>query len=93
MQHAIVVFRIKWVWIWLRLSGARVPSRGAFFGRIDYPSFKKKKKKNFVDADIVAVCGITPCITSRCLEASFQFTHDHDDSQWLSHGACIVGRS
>ena len=45
MQHAIVVFRIKWVWIWLRLSGARVPSRGAFFGRIEDPSFQKKKKK------------------------------------------------
>ena len=44
MQHAIVVFRIKWVWIWLRLSGTRVPSRGAFFGRIDYPRFQKKKK-------------------------------------------------
>ena len=43
MQHAIVVFRIKWVWIWLRLSGARVPSRGAFFGRIEDPSFQKKK--------------------------------------------------
>ena len=49
MQHAIVVFRIKWVWIWLRLSGTRVPSRGAFFGRIEDPSFQKKKKK---------VCGV-----------------------------------
>ena len=45
MQHAIVVFRIKWVWIWLRLSGARVPSGGAFFGRIEYLRFQKKKKK------------------------------------------------
>jgi len=43
MQHAIVVFRIKWVWIWLRLSGTRVPSRGAFFGRKDYPRSQKKK--------------------------------------------------
>jgi len=43
MQHAIVVFRIKWVWIWLRLSDTRVSSRGAFFGRIDDPRFKKKK--------------------------------------------------
>ena len=43
MQHAIVIFRIKWVWIWLRLSGTRVPSGGAFFGRIDYPRFQKKK--------------------------------------------------
>ena len=33
------------------------------------------------------------CVTPRCLEASFQFTHDHDDLQWLSHGACIVGTS
>ena len=44
MQHAIVIFRIKWVWIWLRFSGTRVPSRGAFFGRKDYPRSQKKKK-------------------------------------------------
>ena len=43
MQHAIDIFRIKWVWIRLRLSGTRVPSRGAFFGRIDDPRFQKKK--------------------------------------------------
>ena len=43
MQHAIVVFRIKWVWIWLRLSDTRVSSRGAFFGRTDYPRSQKKK--------------------------------------------------
>ena len=48
MQHAIVVFRIKWVWIWLRLSGARVPSGGAFFGRIDYLRFQKKKKNDWL---------------------------------------------
>ena len=42
-QHATVIFRIKWVWIWLRLSGTRVPSRGAFFGRKDYPRSQKKK--------------------------------------------------
>ena len=48
MQHAIVVFRIKWVWIWLRLPGTRVPSGGAFFGRIDYLRFKKKKKMESV---------------------------------------------
>ena len=50
MQHAIVVFRIKWVWIWLRLSGARVPSGGAFFGRIEYLRFQKKKKKGLRSA-------------------------------------------
>ena len=44
MQHATVIFRIKWVWIWLRLPGTRVPSGGAFFGRIDNLRFKKKKK-------------------------------------------------
>ena len=43
-QHAIVIFRIKWVWIWLELSDTRVSSRGAFFGRIDYPRFQKKNK-------------------------------------------------
>ena len=48
---------------------------------------------HLVDADILAAWGITPCVTPRCLEASFQFTHDHDDLQWLSHGACIVGMS
>ena len=42
MQHATVIFRIKWVWIWLRLPGVRVPSGGAFFGRIDYLRFQKK---------------------------------------------------
>ena len=42
-HHAIVIFRIKWVWIWLGLSDTRVSSRGAFFGRIDDPSFQKKK--------------------------------------------------
>ena len=46
MQHATVVFRIKWVWIWLRLPGVRVPSGGAFFGRIEYPRFQKKKMEN-----------------------------------------------
>ena len=46
MQHAIVVFRIKWVWIWLRLPGTRVPSGGEIFGRIDYLRFQKKKKIN-----------------------------------------------
>ena len=48
---------------------------------------------HLVNADILAAWGITPCVTPRCLEASFQFTHDHDDLQWLSHGACIVGMS
>ena len=42
-QHAIVIFRIKWAWIWLRLPDTRVSSGGAFFGRIEYPRFQKKK--------------------------------------------------
>ena len=41
----------------------------------------------------MATWGTTPCITSRCLEPSFQFMHDHDDLQWLSHGACMVTSS
>ena len=44
MQHATVIFRTKWVWIWLRLPSIKVPSGGAFFGRIEYPRFQKKKK-------------------------------------------------
>ena len=51
MQHAIVIFRIKWVWIWLRLSGTRVPSRGAFFGRIEYPRSQKKKRMHYMSSN------------------------------------------
>ena len=35
----------------------------------------------------------TPCRTSRRLEPSCQFLHEHDDVQWLSHGACMVTSS
>ena len=48
---------------------------------------------HFVVEHIVAAWGTTPCIPSRCLETSFQFMHDHDDLQWLSHGACMVTSS
>ena len=41
-QHAIVIFRMKWVLICLELADTRVSSRGAFFGGIDYPRFQKK---------------------------------------------------
>ena len=43
-----------------------------------------------VDAYIMSAWGITACITYRCFGSSFQFMHDHDDSQRLSHGACIA---
>lgn len=45
-HHAIAIFRIKWVWIWLRLSDTRVSSRGAFFVRIDDPRSQKKNSSS-----------------------------------------------
>ena len=56
-------------------------------------SRKSGVSDDLVDAHIMPAWGITACVTYRCFGSSFQFMHDHDDLQWLSHGACIVGRS
>ena len=59
-----------------------------------YLSFRKDDPPDhFVVEHFVAAWGIMSCITFRCLEPSFQFMHDHDDLQWLSHGACMVTSS
>ena len=59
-----------------------------------YLSFRKDgPPDDFVVKHFVAAWGVMSCITSRCLEPSFQFMHDHDDLQWLSHGACMVTSS
>ena len=59
-----------------------------------YLSFRKDSPPDhFVVEHFVAAWGMMSCITSRCLEPSFQFMHDHDDLQWLSHGACMVTSS
>ena len=43
----LVVFRIKWVWIWQQLPDTKLSSGGAFFGRIEYSwDFKKKSYDN-----------------------------------------------
>ena len=57
------------------------------------PSRKDGPSDHLVDAHIMAAWGITACVTYRCLEPSFQFMHDHDDLQWLSHGSCIADGS
>ena len=53
-------------------------------------SRKDDVSDDHVDAHIVPAWGITACITYRCFGSSFQFMHDHDDLQWLSHGSCIA---
>ena len=56
-------------------------------------SRKDDVSDDLVDAHIMPAWGITACITYRCFGSSFQFMHDHDDLQWLSHGSCIVDSS
>ena len=53
-------------------------------------SRKSGVSDDLVDAHIMPAWGITACITYRCFGSSFQFMHDHDDTQRLSHGACIA---
>ena len=43
-----------------------------------------------VHVDIMPAWGITACITYRCFGSNCEFMHKHDDSQRLSHGACIA---
>ena len=43
-----------------------------------------------VHVHIMPAWGITACITYRCFGSNCEFMHDHDDSQRLSHGACIA---
>ena len=54
------------------------------------PSRRGDPSDHLVDAHIMAARGMTACAAYRCFELSFQFMHDHDDLQWLSHGACTV---
>ena len=53
-------------------------------------SRKSGVSDDLVDAHIMPAWGITACVTYRCFGSSFQFMHDHDDTQRLSHGACIA---
>ena len=57
------------------------------------PSRRGDLSDRFVDVHIMAVRGMSACATYKCFEPSFQFMHDHDDLQWLSHGSCTVDSS
>ena len=53
-------------------------------------SRKNGASDHLVDAHIMPAWGITACITYRRFGSNCEFMHDHDDSQRLSHGACIA---
>jgi hypothetical protein len=53
-------------------------------------SRKDGASDDLADEHTMPAWGITACITYRCFGFSFEFMHDHDDSQRLSHGACIA---
>ena len=82
-QHAIVVFRIKWVWIWLELSDTRVSSRGAFFGRIDYPRFQKKTIFEIASSFLLKTSHASPLFWveayryAECLHIRMVMTSNH----------------